>query len=61
MPEQKADIIFHVFINKHVPIHMYPYFILSDNGTEFKNQLMDNVLTLIASFLLCITHKVMEN
>ena len=23
---------------------MYPYYILSDNGTEFKNKLMDNVL-----------------
>ena len=23
---------------------MYPHFILSDNGTEFKNQLMDNIL-----------------
>ena len=25
-------------------MHMCPHFILSDNGTEFKNQLMDNIL-----------------
>ena len=24
---------------------MWPHFILSDNGTEFKNQLIDNILT----------------
>ena len=27
-----------------MPIHKCPYFILSGNGTEFKNQLIDNVL-----------------
>ena len=36
---------FCVLINNCLPIHMYPHFILSDNWTEFKNQLMDNVLT----------------
>ena len=41
---KKADTIVHVFINNYLPIHMCPYFILSDNVTEFKNQLMDNVL-----------------
>ena len=41
---KKADTIVHIFINNYLPIHMCPHFILSDNGREFKNQLMDNVL-----------------
>ena len=44
IPDKKADTIVHVFINNYPPIHMCPHFILSDNGTEFMNQLMDNVL-----------------
>ena len=40
-----------MFINNYLPIHMCPQFILSDNGTEFKNQLMHNVLQ-----QLCIDH-----
>ena len=32
------------FINKYLPVHMCPRYILSDNGTEFKNILMDQVL-----------------
>ena len=44
IPDEKADTIVCVFINNYLPIHMCPHFILSDNGTEFKNQLMDNVL-----------------
>ena len=42
--DKKADTIVCIFINNYLPIHMCPYFILSDNGTEFKYQLMDNVL-----------------
>ena len=42
--EKKADTTVHVFINNYLPIHMCPHFILADNGAEFKNQLMDNVL-----------------
>ena len=42
--EKRAHAIVHVFINKYLPIHMGPCFILSNNGTEFKNQLMDDVL-----------------
>ena len=44
IPNQKADTIVCVLINNYLPIHMCPCFILSDNGTEFKNQLMDNIL-----------------
>ena len=43
IPDKKADTIVCVFINNYLPIHMCPCFILSDNGTEFKNQLMDNI------------------
>ena len=32
------------FINEYLPVHMCPRYILSDNGTEFKNSLMDQVL-----------------
>ena len=32
------------FINEYLPVHMCPCYILSDNGTEFKNSIMDQVL-----------------
>ena len=46
IPYKKADTdtIVCVLIYNYLPIHMCPHFILSDNGTEFENQLMDNVL-----------------
>ena len=43
IPDKKAETILCVFINNYLPIHMCPCFTLSDNGTEFKNQLRDNV------------------
>ena len=42
--DKKAYSIVCIFIINYLPIHMCPHFILSDNGMEFKNQLMDNVL-----------------
>ena len=42
--DKSADTIVLTFINKYLPIHMYPRHILSDNGTDFKNTLMDQVL-----------------
>ena len=39
-----ANTIASTFINYYLPVHMCPRYILSDNGTEFKNQLMDQVL-----------------
>ena len=44
IPDKSADTIVSTFINKYLPLHMCPRYILSDNGTEFKNNLMDQVL-----------------
>ena len=44
IPDKSADTIVSTFINKYPPVHMCPRYILSDNGTEFKNNLMDQVL-----------------
>ena len=43
IPDQSADTIVSTFINKYLPVHMCPRYILSDNGTEFKNNLIDQV------------------
>ena len=42
--DRSVDTIVSTFINEYLPVHMYPWYILSDNGTEFKNSLMDQVL-----------------
>ena len=44
IPDNSADIIVSTFINKYLPVNMCLRYILSDNGTEFKNNLMDQVL-----------------
>ena len=44
IPDTSADTIVTTFINEYLPVHMCPQYILSDNGTEFKNSLMDQVL-----------------
>ena len=44
IPDKSADTIVSTFINYYLPVHMCSRYILSDNGTEFKNQLMDQVL-----------------
>ena len=44
IPDKSADAIVSTFINEYLPVHMCPQYILSDNGTEFKNSLMDQVL-----------------
>ena len=44
IPDKSADTIVSTFINEYLPVHMCPQYILSDNGTEFKNNLMDQVL-----------------
>ena len=42
--DKSADTIVSTFINEYLPVHMCPKYILSDDGTEFKNNLMDQVL-----------------
>ena len=44
IPNKSADTIVSTFINQYLPVHMCPGYILSDNVTEFKNNLMDKVL-----------------
>ena len=44
IPDKTAHTIVSTFINEYLPVHMCPQYILSDNGTEFKNSLMDQVL-----------------
>ena len=44
IPDKSADTIVTTLINQYLPVHMCPRYILSDNGTEFKNNLMDQVL-----------------
>ena len=44
IPDKAADTIVSTFINQYLPVHMCPKYILSDNGTKFKNNIMDQVL-----------------
>ena len=44
IPYKAADTIVSTFTNQYVPVHMCPRYILSNNGTEFKNNLMDQVM-----------------
>ena len=44
IPDKSADTIVDTFINEYLPVHTCPQYILSDNGTEFENSLMDQVL-----------------
>ena len=44
IPDKTMDTIVSTFINKYLPVHICPQYILLDNGTEFKNSLMDQVL-----------------
>ena len=42
--DKSADTIMSTFINHYLPVHMCPRYVMSDNGTEFKNHLMDQVI-----------------
>ena len=44
IPDKSAFTIVSTFINQYLPVHLCPRYILSDNGTELKNHLMDQVL-----------------
>ena len=64
IPDKTADTIVSTFINKYLPIHMSPRYILSVNGSKFKNDLMDKVLKQLGIdriFLAPTTCKAMGN
>ena len=44
IPDKSADTIVSTFINEYIPVHMCPWYILLDNGKEFKNNLTNQVL-----------------
>ena len=44
IPDKSADTIVATLINHYLLVHMCPRYILFDNGTEFKNNLMDQIL-----------------
>ena len=44
IPDKSANTIVSTFINKYLPVHMCLRYTLSDNGTESKSNLMDQVL-----------------
>ena len=44
IPNKSTDTIVTTLINHYLPVHMCPRYILSDNGMEFQNNLMDQVL-----------------
>ena len=43
-PDKPVDTTVATFINEYLQVHLCPRYILSDNGTEFKNSLMEQVL-----------------
>ena len=62
--DKSADTIVSTFINKYLLVHRCLRYILSDNGTEFKNNLMDQVLKQLGIewiFSAHITHRAMAN
>ena len=64
IPDKSADIIVTTLINQYLPVCMYLRYILSDNGTEFKNNLMDQVLQQLGIdriFKPLTTHRAMAN
>ena len=64
IPDKSADTMVLTFINHYLPIHMCPRYILLKNGTEFKNQLMHQVLQQFAidhTFSAHITLRAMGN
>ena len=44
IPDKSMDTIVFTFINEYLLVYMCPWYSLSDNGMEFKNSLMNQVL-----------------
>ena len=44
IPDKTVDTIVSTFINEYLPVHFCPWYILSDNGMEFKKTCMGQVL-----------------
>ena len=44
IPDKSTNTLVSTFINEYLPVHMCPQYVLSHNGMEFKNNLMDQVL-----------------
>ena len=64
IPDKSADTIASTFINEYLPVHMCPWYILLDNGMEFKNNLMNQVLQQLGInriFWHLTIHRVMAN
>ena len=62
--DKSADTIVSTFINQYLPVHMCPRYILLDNGTDFKNHLMNKISinsALITSSLYRTIPRAMEN
>ena len=59
---KSVDTIASTFINHYLPVQMCPRYILSDNGTELKNQLMDQVLhQLSIDCIFCASYQPQNN
>ena len=41
LPDKTADTVVSTFINEYLSVHMCPQYFFLDNGTEFKNSLME--------------------
>ena len=54
--DKSADAIVSTFINHYLPVHMCLRYTLSDNGTGFKNQLMDQVLQQLSTDYISLHH-----
>ena len=62
IPDKQEDIIVCIFINNYLPVHMYPRYILSNNGMEFKIQLMDDILQQLGiSHIFCTPYQPQSN
>ena len=54
--DKSADTIISTFINEYLTVHKCPRYILSDNGTELKKNLMDQVLKQLRTVTLPVSY-----